>query len=154
MNHLAEPQHAPPSIAIILKSLVKKREKATISHWSIGNLCLCESWTSCRLLHRWMVLRQENREKEAATEGRWVPTLWRALGTMEPGALPTTQPSLEHSKDGAHSGLEELSNAPWSPHLLGLEFPAPSLLLHSHTSHILQHPERGALTGNGVSLSY
>ena len=77
-----------------------------------------------------MVLRQENREEEAATEGRLdlqcPVTLWTALGTMEPAALPTTQPSLEHSKDGAHSGLEELSNVPWSPQLLGLEFPAPA----------------------------
>ena len=32
MNHLAEPQNTPPSISIILKSLVKKREKAIISH--------------------------------------------------------------------------------------------------------------------------
>ena len=50
----------------------------------------------------------------------WQHELWILLG------LPTPIPSQVYPKDGAHSGLEELSNVPWSPQLLGLEFAAPA----------------------------
>ena len=158
MNHLAEPQNTPHSVSIILKSLGKKKRKGNhipLRHW--GSLLV---WTLDLMQAPAQVDGFKARKQGGGGSN------WRPLGPSVPSH------SLDSIRNYGASGSAHNTTNPralkgwctlWAGRAFkrplvssapGVGVPSPSLLLHGHTSHILQHSEDGVLIGNSISRSY